>query len=465
MKKSVLFLLACVLFPTIVAAGLNEAIRAFNMGRYAAARDEFTYLADEGNAAAAIYLGRMYHEGLGVPKNTDRALRYWMAADKAYDSDATYQLGRFYLGSGDARYKSASKALDYLKKAGQAGHVEALYMLGEVYQNGIEVEKDLNHAFGYYLMAALKGEKKSQYQIGRLYYAGRGVPQDYENALKWLGRSANQGYVLAQQELANIRLNNPKIINPLDAYAWFSILAAYNSDDVGTQAASMRDMILAKLNPNKELLEKQRQVREWRPVPPEESVPPAEVNATTVPIIPGFNDSATVQRAVEDGRLSLTDGSTYGVTNEMIQRAVATKSTAELEQVVNKAIEGGHKTAHAYYGDLLVRRFKREKEAIAWYQKGAAAGDVYAQYQLARAYCEGQGIDAAVSQCYGWLLIANNAAPPRLKMPIQSALSTVESLATPEEKAAGVAISQSYQGPSADAAPTVVAPKKTVSFF
>ncbi|MDD3669518.1 MAG: tetratricopeptide repeat protein [Alphaproteobacteria bacterium] len=465
MKRILFVFCACALFPYAAWAGLADAVRSFNMGRYAAARDEFTYLASEGDSTAALYLGRMYLEGLGVPKNMDRGLRYWMAADKLYDSAASYQLGRFYLTAPDVRYKSASKGLEYLKKAAHAGNVEALYMLGDAYLDGTEVEKNLNYAFGFYLMAALKGEKKAQYQIGRLYYAGRGVPQDYESALKWLGRSANQGYVLAQQELANIRLNNKKIVNPLDAYAWFSILAAYNSDEVGTQAAGMRDMILAKLSPNKELLEKQRQVREWRPVAPEDSVPPAEVSATSIPVIPGFNDAVTMQRAVEDGRLLLTDGATYGVTNEIIQRALASKSTADLEMLINKAAEGGYKTAYAYYGDLLASRFGRTAEAAAWYQKGAAAGDVYAQYQLARAYCEGQGVDAGVAHCYGWLLVADKTAPPQLKMPIQNAIATVVSLATPEEKDAGLAFAQSYQTQDAAAAATAPAPKKTVSFF
>lgn len=443
MKFQIIGTLLCSTVLSVQAlAGLPEAIQSFDRKDYKSAFAEFSYLAEEGDPTAVYYLGRMYGEGLGVEQDNKRALELFQRADKGYSMDAAVQLGKMML-NGDGIAKNADLGLQYLKKAAYAGNEDALYELGNAYANGTGVEKNYTYAFGFYLMGALKGDKRAQMKVGQAYLSGRGIPQDYTEATKWYSRSANQGYVLAQQEWAEVRETNPRLLNLLDSYAWYSILAAYNSDDVGQNAALKRDALGSKIKDPKDLVARQQKVREWRPISPAESVPDEERLKAVVPTIPGFNDAATTQQMLEGGSVLLTDGSPYGVTTDMVNDAISSQDRTALEKAVSLAGSDGKIKAYAYYGDLLSSRFSDDQAAVTWYQKGADAGDAYAQYQLAKMYCEGRGVpnpDASV--CYGWLLISSKTADPNLTLSIQSAILAVEAEATTEELLRGKEFSE-----------------------
>ena len=283
---------------------------------------------------------------------------------------------------------------------------------------------------------------KAQFQLSQMYLVGRGIPQNHQKALTWMTRSANQGYVRAQLELAHQLENNPKLKNLGGAYAWNSILAAYNSDSIGTNAAKKRDQLALKLK-TKELAEHQASIRSWAPKSPEKSVPEEEVKNTHTPIIPDFNDAKTLQQILlQEGSLP-QDAKDYDLTNEVIDIAEATGDRLTLTNTIQKAFKRGNTKAAAYYGDLLLYRFHDEAEATKWYQMGADAGEPYAQYQLAKVYCEGSAPDA--SRCYGWLLITSETPDPVLNGIIQQALLTVRSNATPDELERGKTQAQNFK--------------------
>ena len=191
----------CMALPAF--AGLSEALTAYGIKKYDQAFAEFTYLAEEGDATASYYLGKMYAQGQGVEKNEEKAVEYYQKAESAYNIDAAYELAQILLSEADNKEDERFiSGLKYLKRAAYTGQADALYQLGELYEQGVLVTKDYKSAFGFYLMGALKGNMKAQYRVSRLYFSGQGVPQDFENGLKWLSRSARQGYVLAQMDLA-----------------------------------------------------------------------------------------------------------------------------------------------------------------------------------------------------------------------------------------------------------------------
>lgn len=453
--KTVLLSTICsaLLISTAAFAGLSEALTAFEIKRYDQAFSEFSYLADEGDATAYYYLGKMYAQGLGVEKDEQRAVEYYQKAEKAYNIDAAYELAEMLLAEAkDKNDERFQTGLKYLKRAAYAGQANALNQLGEMYEQGNNVTKDYKSAFGFYLMGALKGDAKSQFNVARLYFAGKGAPQDYENGLKWMSRAARQGYVLAQKELALGRISEPAIRNLPEAYAWLSIIAAYNSDDVGEWARAKRNEVEKKIKKRDVLLSKQRSAREWRPVAPENSVPKSDLLLIPTPVIPGFNDPESVQAMLAQGEVLLTDGRKWGITPDLIVKASITKDFEPIEKAVNTAVEKGDTQVYAYYGDLLRSRFQNEKSAVDWYRKGAEAGDAYAQYQLAKAYCEGEGVDAArPGQCYAWLKIAEENSADTLKLTIQNALEVVEASLTPEEAKQGSDLLTEYKTKNAKA--------------
>lgn len=107
-RPSTIFLLhivACIVlmflpFDTAIA-GFDEGRAAYGRGDYATAFREYKAAADRGNARAQGWLGHMYQEGYGVPKDYRQA-EYWYrtAADQG-DASGQFGLGMMYfLGTG-----------------------------------------------------------------------------------------------------------------------------------------------------------------------------------------------------------------------------------------------------------------------------------------------------------------------------------------------------------------------------
>ena len=443
-------LLGSVLTAGAALAGLPEGIKFFDNQDYAAALAEFTYLAEEGDPTAVYYLGRMYEEGLGVTADKEKAVRYYQMADEAQNAAASAQLGKMMM-TGNGMTRNPELGIEFLKKAAYAGNTEAFFELGNAYAEGSGVQKNMTYAFGFYFMAALRGDARAQYQVAKSYLNGSGVPQDYENAVKWYSRAANQGYVKAQFEWAQIRESDPRLKNIGDAYSWYAILAAYNSDAVGQQAAQRRDALAGMFKNAQELMVRQQNMRNWRPKTPEESVPAEERQNTPLPVIPGFNDPETTQKMLAAGTVLLTDGTPFGVSTDMIEAALASQDRTAIETAVQNAADAGKVRAYTFYGDLLRSRFKDEAGALVWYQKGATAGDDYAQYQLAKMYCEGRGMENPdAAECYGWLLTAAEKSDSVIADSIQSATDSVLAAMTPDEKTRGEALAEERRGGNKD---------------
>ncbi|MBR6231732.1 MAG: sel1 repeat family protein [Alphaproteobacteria bacterium] len=437
MKKILFILGITTCLASQAQAGLIEGVLAYQYKQYPTAFAEFNYLANEGDPAANYYLGKLYQEGLGAPQNEARAFSLFQAADSGYYFPATAELGKMLLNGSAQVPPDPKKAIALLKKATHAGESDAAFMLGQAYAFGTNVEPNLNYAYGYYLLSALSGNMKAQYALAKLYLEGRGVPQDYTEALKWMTRSANQGYVLAQIELADIYMANQRLKNAAKAYSWYSIIAAYNIDEIGRRAKEKRDALEEGLD-TKVLAAQQTSVRSWKPIPAEESVSSKEKEETQIPQIPGFNDAQSLQDLlISEGYLP-QNGKKYGITTKMVDEAIAYQNADELVRKIDAIGHKGKTTAYGYLGDLYKTRLADLTEAFNWYKKGAEAGDSYAEYQLAKMYCEGQGIsqpDAA--SCYAWLKIAQKEQNPILNGLIQNALNLVEQSATKEELDAG----------------------------
>ena len=428
------------LLSSTAFAGLTEALTAYKINRYDQAFAEFSYLADEGDATAYYYLGKMYAQGQGVPKDLSMAVEYYKKAESAYNIDAAYELAQILLDEAkDASDPRFETGLRYLKRAAYAGQADALYQLGELFATGKDVEKNYQSSFGYYLMSALRGHAGAQYKLGVHYYLGWGTPQDFENALKWMSRSARQGYVMAQVKLAELRASKGPLANPGDAYAWYSILAAYNAEDeIGREAMKKRDELVNKIKKKEVVMQMQRRAREWRPIPPEKSVPKNDLLLIPTPVINGFNDPESIQNMLAQGEVLLTDGRKYSISPDMIVEASISKDMSEIEKKVNDAVKKGETAAYAYYGDLLRSRFQNEVAAVNWYRKGAEEGDPYAQYQLAKCYCEGKGVDAPrPSQCYAWLKTAQDNSKDTLNLTIQNAINAIEAEMDANERKQG----------------------------
>ncbi len=77
-------------------ARLKAAQAAYYRGDFTTAASVFRAMAEQGNPRAQFFLGEMYLNGRGVPKDYAQALKWARAAAEQHDSDAQYTLGGMY---------------------------------------------------------------------------------------------------------------------------------------------------------------------------------------------------------------------------------------------------------------------------------------------------------------------------------------------------------------------------------
>ncbi|MFB9886797.1 tetratricopeptide repeat protein [Balneatrix alpica] len=120
--------------------------------------------------------------------------------------------------------KDYSKVFQHAEPLAKQGNPEALYLLGQLYENGWGVNADLEKAKSYYQNATIQGhpqaltalrslknqeyleelkqvqpqaeagDAKAQNRLGKMYEFGQGVERDPAKALHWYTQAANQGY-------------------------------------------------------------------------------------------------------------------------------------------------------------------------------------------------------------------------------------------------------------------------------
>lgn len=107
---------------------------------------------------------------------------------------------KYYKGSGQGFTRNRSKAFKLFKEAAEAGLVEAMMKLSEMYKKGEGCTKDDNEAFVWLVRAADKGNAEAQYQVAcsKLDYS---YPY---SALEYYEKAANQGHTGAIVEMGII---------------------------------------------------------------------------------------------------------------------------------------------------------------------------------------------------------------------------------------------------------------------
>jgi TPR repeat protein len=160
--------------------------------------------AKTGDPKALFELSRAYSHGLGVERDTAKAVDYArQAAEKGYPPAET-ELGSFY-GRGLGVSKDVVEAVSWYRKAADQGFALAQSAIGTFYLSGKGVPKNVDLAIQWFKQAAAQDNAAAECQLGLLYFNGvkgdTNHPVDYAEAVKWLKKAADQGYVGAMNNL------------------------------------------------------------------------------------------------------------------------------------------------------------------------------------------------------------------------------------------------------------------------
>jgi TPR repeat protein len=118
---------------------------------------------------------------------------------------------RSQMPNGSRQQPHFEDAMIWYQRAADGGDAEAMFAIGELYEQGKGVKKDLVTATKWYGKArteAEQGRASAEYELGWRYEFGLPpLKQNPVEALKWLDQSAEQGYPDAQTALGEIYVN------------------------------------------------------------------------------------------------------------------------------------------------------------------------------------------------------------------------------------------------------------------
>lgn len=116
------------------AADLKSAESAYKKKDYATALKEFAPAAEQGNAEAETYLGRMYLLGQGVATDREKAVKLLTAAAEQGNADSQFFLGTIYF----LPHKDIPQGLMWLRLSAEQGNQDAQLLLGQAYLQNLK---------------------------------------------------------------------------------------------------------------------------------------------------------------------------------------------------------------------------------------------------------------------------------------------------------------------------------------
>lgn len=137
--------------------------------------------------------------------------RFQMSLAEKGNAEAQYKVGEMY-ELGKSVPKDITNALIWYEKAAAQGHAKAGYKILylEIQANGLN---DFSKTqLGVLRQEAASGNADAQYFLGKMYATGVGVPKSLNNALTWLNKATFNGVaeaeheaIAVEEELARIR--------------------------------------------------------------------------------------------------------------------------------------------------------------------------------------------------------------------------------------------------------------------
>eukprot|EP00298_Acanthocystis_sp_HF-20_P004589 c14920_g1_i2.p1 GENE.c14920_g1_i2~~c14920_g1_i2.p1 ORF type:complete len:300 (+),score=103.10 c14920_g1_i2:25-924(+) len=175
-------------------------------------------LAQKGDSNAQFAVGFLCYHGIGVPKDVDKALQYFLKSANQNNSVAQYSLGYIYQ-KGQGVIQSTDEAIKWYKKSATQRNSNAECNLGGIYCSDI-AHQDYKLSLEWLLKSTEQGDSVSQLQLGLMYKYGRGVEQDLNESIKWFTKSAENNNSVSQLNLGIIYKYDKSPPNHAESMKW-----------------------------------------------------------------------------------------------------------------------------------------------------------------------------------------------------------------------------------------------------
>jgi TPR repeat protein len=160
--------------------------------------------AEHHHEMARFMMGHLYREGRGVERNAAEAARWYREACKREGArlDGDEKTVREHLDSvrrtADSEAWAATHAC--LRAEADRGNVDACYVLGILYLDGIGVEVNPRRAAFWVKKAARAGDEDAQYLLGDFAEQGVGMAKNPKAALRWREKAAEKNFFYSEND-------------------------------------------------------------------------------------------------------------------------------------------------------------------------------------------------------------------------------------------------------------------------
>jgi TPR repeat protein len=194
--RLILFVLGLALAPLAsagAAAGIEDAMAAYERGDLTQARHAFERLARDGVPAAAYNLAVMHLRGELPKPNPREALRLMTRAAEGGFVTGMFGLAQMHeLGQGGLHIDLV-EANRWYQRAAEAGSVDAQVAIGTAHYLGRGATKDATRAARWFRIAAQGGDVGAMYLYASMVESGDGVARDLDEARYWYSAAARNG--------------------------------------------------------------------------------------------------------------------------------------------------------------------------------------------------------------------------------------------------------------------------------
>lgn len=183
-------------------------------------------------AAATAALGGCAQTNEAAESVADALARGVDSAVETVETALTPTEERFQTAKKMDELGDDSDAVALYRDLAEEGYGPAAYELGEAYETGEGVARDLDAAARWYNRAAEADAPRAQHLVARAYAEGAGVPKQPERAARLFGEAAVQGYAPAQYRLGRAFANGEGVPEDrLWAGRWYGKAARQGNAD------------------------------------------------------------------------------------------------------------------------------------------------------------------------------------------------------------------------------------------
>jgi len=171
---------------------LEQAKASFFSGKLDVALQEFQPLVLTGEAEAQYYTGLIYTSDNWSGRNIEKGISYLRSAADQNNSEAMWKLGDLYENGAGVK-KDVILALDWYRKSKQTAVLKSKIIFQKNINNEM-VDQSKQDLISELTKDAKNNKVTSQYKLANIYDEGKLVELDVTSAFKWYLKAANNGH-------------------------------------------------------------------------------------------------------------------------------------------------------------------------------------------------------------------------------------------------------------------------------